>query len=117
MPRRHAANAVTLLRIGLTPLFLAVVWRAAEGGAGWPAGLLLALIAATDFVDGRIARHFGAASAAGRILDPAADIGFLLSALVLYVGLGLAPWWVPAAIAASFGVYAVAALRGAVPRA
>jgi phosphatidylglycerophosphate synthase len=111
MPRRHAANAVTGLRIALTPLFLLVVWRAAGGAPGWPAGVLFAVIAASDVADGRIARRFGAASRAGGILDPAADIGFLLAALVLYVRLGIAPWWVPAAIAASFTAYVVDSLR------
>lgn len=107
---RHAANAVTGLRIALTPLFLAAVWRAADGAGGWPAGILFAVIAASDFVDGRLARRFGAASQVGRVLDPVADIAFLLSALALYAWLGLAPWWVPVAIAASVAAFAGDAL-------
>jgi phosphatidylglycerophosphate synthase len=112
--RRHAANALTLLRIGLTPAFLIAVWRAAHGGPGWPAGALFALIAASDFADGRVARRLGAASPIGRIMDPIADVGFLLAALAVYAWLGLAPWWVPAAIAASFAAYVIDTLsRGA----
>ncbi len=39
------------------------------------------------------------------MLDHVADISFILCALAAYVSRGVAPWWVPAAIAASFAVY------------
>jgi phosphatidylglycerophosphate synthase len=109
--RRHAANAITLMRIALTPLFLLGVARAHAGASGWPAAALFAAIAASDFIDGRIARRYGAASRVGRVLDHAADIGFLLFALGLYVRLAIAPWWVPTAIGASFAVYVIDSLR------
>ena len=69
------------------------------------AAVLFAVVALSDFVDGRIARRLGAQSAAGRVLDHAADIIFILAAFGLYVGLGIVPWWVPASIAAAFAVY------------
>lgn len=107
----NPANLVTLLRLALTPLFVWTVWRAAQGASGWPAALAYAAIALSDFVDGRIARRLGVASTVGRVLDHGADIAFLLAALVTYVRLGAAPWWVPAAIAASFAVYVVDSIR------
>lgn len=103
--RRHAANAMSVGRLLLTPLFLASVWRAERGFAGWPAAVLFALIAATDFADGRVARTLGTTSQGGRTLDHLADIVFLVSALSLYWRLGHAPWWVPASIGTSFAVY------------
>ncbi|MGH7789679.1 MAG: CDP-alcohol phosphatidyltransferase family protein [Candidatus Binatia bacterium] len=109
--RRQVANLVSLLRLVLTLPFLDAVGRAAHGASGWPAAGYFAAIALSDFVDGRIARRFGAASRGGRVLDHGADIVFLLSALGLYAALGLAPWWVPAAVAASFGVYVVDSAR------
>jgi CDP-diacylglycerol--glycerol-3-phosphate 3-phosphatidyltransferase len=107
----NPANLVTLLRIALTPLFVIAVWRAAHGASGWPAAAVFAAIALSDFVDGRIARRLGVASGLGRVLDHGADIGFLLAALGTYVGLGVAPWWVPASIAIAFAVYVIDSLR------
>ena len=113
---QHAANAVTTLRIALTPLFVWSVRRAEDGHSGWLAALLFAIVAASDFVDGRIARRFGAESRGGRALDHAADISFILAAFAAYAGLGLAPWWVPASIAAAFAVYVIDSLRRSAAR-
>lgn len=100
---RHAANAVTALRLALAPVF---VWSvSARAGGGWVAALLFALIASSDYFDGRIARRLAIATPAGRWLDHLADIGFILVALGFYAWLGVAPWWAPAAIAASFATY------------
>jgi phosphatidylglycerophosphate synthase len=108
---RHAANAVTVLRMALTPAFVwGVVW-AQGGGSGWPAAAVFAVAALSDVLDGRVARRLGAESAGGRVLDHAADIVFILAALGLYTGLGLAPWWVPASVAAAFAVYVLDSLR------
>jgi CDP-diacylglycerol--glycerol-3-phosphate 3-phosphatidyltransferase len=78
---------------------------------GWFAGLLFAVAAGSDVLDGPLARRAGAASNAGRFFDHFADIGFILIALSTYVALGVAPWWVPASIALSFGFYVTDSLR------
>ena len=104
---RYAANAVTALRVLLTPLFAWSVARSDGGLTGWLAAALFVVIAASDFVDGRLARRLGAASHVGRLLDHLADIAFIMSALLAYAGRGVVPWWVPAAIGASFTVYVV----------
>jgi phosphatidylglycerophosphate synthase len=108
---RHAANAITALRVALTPVFAWCVLRGPPGGARWPAAVVFTLVAVSDFIDGRIARRFGAAGSVGQALDHAADIAFILTALGLYVALGAAPWWVPTSIAASFAAYVVDSLR------
>ncbi len=113
---RHAANAVSALRVALTPAFLWCVWRAQRGGSGWAAVGVFAVAAASDFADGRLARRWGAESAVGRALDHGADIAFILAALALYVWLGIAPWWVPASIAAAFAAYVADSLRRSAPR-
>lgn len=110
--RHHAPNALTALRVFLTPAFAWCVWHAPGGGDGGTAAFLFACIAASDYYDGRLARALGAASRGGRIFDHAADIGFLLAALAVYQGLGMVPWWVPASIAASFAFYVVDSWRG-----
>jgi phosphatidylglycerophosphate synthase len=105
--RLHAGDTLTLGRLALTPLF---VWNFAAGvrggdAAGLLAGALFAVAAASDYFDGPLARRAGRASERGRTWDSWADIIFLESALVTAVVVGLTPWWVPAAIAASFAYY------------
>jgi phosphatidylglycerophosphate synthase len=103
--RLQAANLLTGMRLALTPVFIALAWHA--GSAGWGAGLLFWVIAASDVCDGRLARRYGSAGRAGRIFDHVADIGFILSASSMYVLQSLVPWWVPAAIGGSFAFYVI----------
>lgn len=102
----HVANLLTALRLAVTPLFVAAIWCAnASHTCGVLAGALFALAAASDVMDGRAARRWGSASIGGRAFDHLADIGFILTALSAYTCLGVVPWWVPAAIGASFASY------------
>ncbi len=108
----HAANLLTALRVLLTPFFVLTVWLADRSlWLGMVAVIIFAVIAATDVVDGRVARRWHSDSNAGRAFDHFADIGFLVFALTAYVGLGLAPWWVPAAVGGSFGFYVIDSRR------
>lgn len=104
--RLHAANGLTTLRVLLTPLYVGAVWTQGPIG-GTLAGLAFTCVAASDVLDGRAARRWGSASNAGRTFDHLADVGFLLAALAAYAALGIAPWWVPAAVAGSFVFYVV----------
>jgi CDP-diacylglycerol--glycerol-3-phosphate 3-phosphatidyltransferase len=104
----HAANVLTAARVLLTPLFVMLIWNAQRHVAyGIVAGVLFAVIAASDVVDGRLARRFGSATNGGRTFDHLADIGFIVTALSTYAALGITPWWVPAAIAGSFAFYVI----------
>lgn len=113
----HAANLLTAMRVVLTPVFVAAVLRV-DGAriGGVLAVVCFAAIAASDVYDGRVARRWGSAGDAGRMFDHFADIGFLLAALSAYALLGIAPWWVPAAVGASFGYYVIDSWRGAPTR-
>jgi phosphatidylglycerophosphate synthase len=109
----HAGDALTLGRLLLT---LPFSWAFAAGvggsvGAGLAAGALFALVAASDYFDGPLARRAGRASDRGRSWDNWADIAFVEGSLITAVAVGLAPWWVPASIAASFGYYVVDSWR------
>jgi phosphatidylglycerophosphate synthase len=101
--RLQAANLLTGLRLALTPAFIALAWHA--GAAGWGAGVLFVVIAASDVWDGRLARRYGSASRTGRTFDHVADIGFIVGASSMYALQSLVPWWVPAAISGSFAFY------------
>jgi len=82
-------NLFTLARLLLAPVIVyAILNRRA-----FAALCLFAVAAATDIVDGYLARHFGAATAAGAFLDPIAD-KFLLTGVYLALALARSvPWW------------------------
>ena len=101
----YAAHALTALRVVLTPLFAYLVYVGDTPLVGVPAAAVFAIVAATDVWDGRVARRWHSASTAGRVFDHFADIGFILAALGTYTSMGVAPWWVPATVAASFLFY------------
>ena len=88
-------NLLSLLRMGLTPLFLVAV----VSGRPLEALLVFGLAGVTDGIDGFIARRFGQQSRLGAYLDPAADKLLLTSAYVvlaipgLHAG-ALIPAWV-----------------------
>lgn len=72
-------NAISVARLACVPLFLWLLWDADEGM--W-AALLLAVLGATDWVDGWIARRYDQGSELGKILDPTADRVLLVAAAV-----------------------------------
>ncbi|MEY2397796.1 MAG: hypothetical protein QOJ00_970 [Actinomycetota bacterium] len=84
-------NVISILRLLCMPVFAYLLFGRHERAA---AAYLLAVLGATDFVDGYIARHFGQVSDLGKILDPTAD------RLLLIIGVGsiaidhAAPYWV-----------------------
>lgn len=98
-----AANACTLLRLMLAPLFAWSVTRADAGGA--LAFLVCVTAVATDFVDGRLARASGWASDARRILDHGADIVFLLPGLAMLAHARRVPVALPWCAAVAFALY------------
>jgi CDP-diacylglycerol--glycerol-3-phosphate 3-phosphatidyltransferase len=84
------ANKITIARILMIPLFvmMAIYYgRGVQRGAPedwqrWVAIAIFVLAAASDGVDGYIARHFNQRSRLGVILDPIADKGLLLAAII-----------------------------------
>lgn len=69
---RWLPNALTATRLAGVPLVSAVASRA-RGRTSPAAALLFGAVAATDYVDGALARRLGAESRFGRIADPAVD--------------------------------------------
>jgi len=96
----NVANALTLARLALIPLF---VWAVVESGMAdsqWrmiAAGIFM-LASATDFVDGWLARRHGLITTFGKIADPIADKALTGTALVLLSVVGQLPWWVTGVI-------------------
>ncbi|MDX1503396.1 MAG: CDP-diacylglycerol--glycerol-3-phosphate 3-phosphatidyltransferase [Thermoanaerobaculia bacterium] len=103
-------NLLSLLRIVLVPLVVVVLLTEARfDGQEYVALGLFVLAAATDFLDGYLARRHGQVTRLGKLLDPAADKILTSSALISLVALGVAPAWIVVVILAR--EFAVSALR------
>ena len=59
----------------------------------WIAWLVFAFAAATDALDGYLARRWEAVSSFGKLADPLADKALVLAALVMISIQGETPWW------------------------
>lgn len=80
-----APNVLTLFRLALVPVFFAL-WFVEHGTFAWAppaAAAVFALAAATDWLDGYLARRLALTSAFGAFLDPVADKVMVCTALVL----------------------------------
>ena len=89
------ANAVTITRVLVTPVLLAMILG---GGASWPALAFWIVLSGTDWVDGYLARRQGV-TRSGAFLDPLADKFLVLGAMFALVAEGLL-WWLPVTLIA-----------------
>src|SRR6185503_8807469 len=99
-------NVITLVRLVCVPLF---VWLLAEDEL-LIAAALLAVLGATDWVDGWVARRFDQGSNLGKVFDPVADRILLLVAGVALVVQGSVPLVVGVLVLARELVVSVAVL-------
>lgn len=90
-PLRQLPNALTLVRFAAIPLFAALLVRD-QDGPSWPAGIVFALAAITDQVDGWLARRWRVESAFGKVADPLADRLMIDVCVVLLVIYDRLPW-------------------------
>ena len=95
MPRWfNLANLFTLLRLILVPYVIGAILDGRHGRAL----ALFFVAAATDVLDGAVARSYGLATQVGAYLDPIAD-KCLLSGIFLALGAtGSVPWWFVAVV-------------------
>ena len=73
------ASKITLVRVALIPVFMALLLM----GYHWLALVIFAVASLTDFVDGYIARHYNQTSDFGKFLDPLADKLLVTAAMVV----------------------------------
>lgn len=77
-------NILTLIRIGLIPIFVIIYWLPYSWAPVWAAWIFVAA-GVTDWLDGFLARRLGQSSPFGAFLDPVADKLIVTTALVLLV--------------------------------
>jgi CDP-diacylglycerol---glycerol-3-phosphate 3-phosphatidyltransferase len=92
-------NQLTLLRILLTPLFVAFLF-AADPILRYLSIPVFVLAILTDWYDGWVARRWGYVTRWGTFLDPLADKVVTSAALISFIYLDLAPAWAVWAIVA-----------------
>lgn len=121
LPTEHAPpdrvltipNAVTVARLACIPVFLYLLFGT-DPPRRVAAAYLLAVLGATDWVDGYIARRFEQVSTLGKVLDPTADRVLLVTSVVaIYIDDAAPKWFLAAAVfrevAVSIAVVALAA--------
>jgi cardiolipin synthase len=99
-------NVISLVRLACAPLF---VWLLADDEL-LAAAALLAVLGASDWVDGWIARRFDQGSELGKVLDPVADRILLLVAAVALLVQGSVPLVVGILVLAREAVVSIAVL-------
>jgi cardiolipin synthase len=100
------ANWLTVLRILLIPVFVSLLVYRKPGHAL----IVFVAAAATDLLDGYVARHRGLQSRLGAFLDPMADKLLLVSSFVTLTWLRALPFWIAAVVISRDVILMVGAL-------
>ena len=87
-------NGLTLIRVACIPLILAAFSFPSSPFLCFLAALLFSFAAATDYLDGFLARRQGKVTFLGKAMDPVADKLLTSSAFIMLAAHGWAPAWV-----------------------
>jgi CDP-diacylglycerol---glycerol-3-phosphate 3-phosphatidyltransferase len=93
-------NKITLASILFIPVFIFFVTTNAK----YPAAITFFLLAASDAIDGHIARINRQVTKLGTLIDPLADKLLISAALIFLIGKGIDAWMVFVIIAREFAV-------------
>ena len=98
--RFNLPNLVTFLRVLLVPVILWLLVREGDGDAErWWAFGIFVFAAATDSIDGWVARRYNGVTRWGQLADPIADKLLIVGALASLAYVGDLPWWAVTVIA------------------
>ncbi|MGI5891510.1 MAG: CDP-diacylglycerol--glycerol-3-phosphate 3-phosphatidyltransferase [Bacillota bacterium] len=114
----NLANRITFIRICLIPVFLILLYLLPAGAAFFVASLVFIIAAATDGLDGYIARSRHQITTLGKFMDPLADKLLVAAALIALVDFQLIAAWIAIVILSRefiiTGLRAVAADNGVI---
>lgn len=105
----NVPNSISFIRLALIPVFVWLVFGIQEHG--W-AGVLLGVIAATDWIDGFLARRLDQVTELGKFLDPLADRIAIVVAVVAGLVSGVLPGWFAIALIVRELVIGIGAIYG-----
>ncbi len=95
--RVNVPNLITLSRLIMTGVF--VVAASIGGRVGFAVALVMfVLAAASDWLDGWLARRMGLVTPLGKLLDPLADKILVCAGFVFFTAVKLCPLWATALI-------------------
>ena len=89
---RTLPNIISIFRICLVPVFV-IIYFSGMPYARMYAALVFAVAALSDFLDGFLARKFGASSNLGKVLDPLGDKLMTVAVLVCITIDRIIPIW------------------------
>lgn len=90
----NVPNQLTIARIVMTPVFLALILWESLPHRFLIATLVYSIAAVTDAVDGKLARKNNQITNFGKLLDPIADKILTTSALLAFMTMGLCNIWI-----------------------
>ncbi len=92
----NIANALTVLRLALVPVFVVALFARGGHDNGWRIGawVIFAIASVTDRIDGDIARRRHIVTEFGKLADPIADKALIGAALIGLSVLHDLPWWI-----------------------
>jgi len=93
-------NRITLFRVIMIPVFLAVYLTPDIPYGNYIAAAIFIIAALSDFLDGYLARKNNLVTNFGKFMDPLADKLLVSGALICFVGYQLVPAWIVFAIIA-----------------
>ncbi len=90
----NTPNLLTIARIFITPIFLAVILMDTLSHKFLIACIIFSIASITDAVDGHLARKNNQITNFGKFLDPIADKILTTSALLAFMSMGLCNIWI-----------------------
>ena len=106
-PRRALPSLVSASRIAAAPFLHHLI----VSGRFRDAAVLLGCAAASDILDGALARRLDAVTRAGAWIDVTADFALVVAGLAGLVAAGAAPVWVPLLAVLMFGQFVLSSRR------
>lgn len=93
LERINWANAITLFRVSTLPTILYVILASKDYAIRFELVALVAIVFATDFLDGYVSRKYKEATRAGKMLDSASDYSLLFVISIVFHYFHIIPDW------------------------
>ena len=91
---RHLPSLITAFRFLLTALLAVLLMCEQTRAMAFFSWFVFSIAACTDWVDGYVARRYGAVTVLGKLMDPLADKVLVATALIMLIPLGRLPAWI-----------------------